>query len=128
MYSLQQNRSLTWKLLMVAASVVLCLYLIFDPASSAFFPRCPFFHMTGLQCPVCGSQRALHAFLNGHLTEAVVYNPFLILSLPFLAGITLTTFSHSDIATRIRKYIQSRQTVNAYIVSIVVWWIIRNIV
>ena len=55
----------------VAAAIVLTaaifLYSEFDPAGSVFWPKCPFHLLTGLECPGCGSQRAVHSLLNGDL-------------------------------------------------------------
>ncbi|MBC6697444.1 DUF2752 domain-containing protein [Hymenobacter sp. BT190] len=49
------------------------LYFRLNPAHYPF-PRCPVNWLTGLHCPGCGTQRALHALLHGRLTEAVSFN------------------------------------------------------
>jgi hypothetical protein len=56
-----------------------------DPATDARFPPCPFHYCTGLYCPGCGSLRALHSLLHGHLLAAWHFNPLMVLSIPFLA-------------------------------------------
>ena len=48
----------------------------FDPATTAYFPSCPFFHLTGWYCPGCGTLRAVHALLHGHVGRALHDNPF----------------------------------------------------
>ena len=53
-----------------------------DPEYSSFVPKCPFRWFTGLNCPACGSQRAIHQLLHLNIKRAFEYNPFLILSLP----------------------------------------------
>ncbi len=70
-------------LLLAAAGGALVLYL-FNPAQSAFYPFCVFHRTTGLLCPGCGSLRALHQLLHGHLLTALRYNALLVLTLPFL--------------------------------------------
>jgi len=55
-----------------------------NPASSRLFPPCPFLWLTGFYCPGCGSLRALHQLLQGNLSAAFAFNPFAVLSLPFL--------------------------------------------
>jgi hypothetical protein len=55
-----------------------------DPATSSFFPPCPFHLITGLWCPGCGSGRALHGLLHGDILHALDLNPLMVLSLPFL--------------------------------------------
>jgi hypothetical protein len=47
----------------------------FDPAATWWFPSCPLFALTGWQCPLCGSLRALHALLTGSLAAAIRFNP-----------------------------------------------------
>jgi hypothetical protein len=61
----------------------------FDPARVRFYPVCQFHQLTGLSCPGCGSLRAMHELLHGHLTTALHLNLFLILSLPLFAVVLL---------------------------------------
>ncbi|HYH57581.1 MAG TPA: DUF2752 domain-containing protein, partial [Anseongella sp.] len=70
--------------------VLLSLYFFFDPSLAGFFPPCPFKRLTGLDCPGCGSQRALHALLNLHVGAAFRFNPLLLTAIPFLAYDGLT--------------------------------------
>ena len=45
---------------------------------------CPFKAATGLDCPVCGSTRALHFVMRGQFATAAGYNVLFVLALPFL--------------------------------------------
>ena len=47
----------------------------FDPAVTAWFPSCPLYALTGWLCPFCGSLRAGHALLHGHVGAALTLNP-----------------------------------------------------
>jgi hypothetical protein len=67
-----------------AAVALMGMYFALDPAHYPF-PRCPFYLLTGLHCPGCGSQRATHALLHGHLGQAAGLNLLAVLSLPLLA-------------------------------------------
>ncbi len=59
----------------------------YDPTSGDFpFPRCPVKTLTGLDCPGCGSTRALHAMLHGHPKEALGYNAGLVVGIPLIAA------------------------------------------
>ena len=60
------------------------LYLTVDPESSALFPKCPFHLLTGLECPGCGSQRAIHSLLNGKIGQALHYNLLVVIAIPYL--------------------------------------------
>jgi hypothetical protein len=57
----------------------------FDPGLCAFYPTCQFHRLTGWQCPGCGSLRAMHHLLHGHLAAAFHFNALLVLGLPVLA-------------------------------------------
>ncbi len=71
--------------LIVTAAILLAgIYYYYNPALNAIFPKCPFHSFTGLDCPGCGSQRAIHALLNGEIKQAIHYNLLLVISLPFL--------------------------------------------
>jgi hypothetical protein len=49
----------------------------FPPISSRFYPQCVFRQLTGLDCPGCGTTRALHHLLHGRVSEAFALNPML---------------------------------------------------
>lgn len=69
-------------LLAAAAILFAC-----DPSHVPIYPMCIFHRVTGLDCPGCGSLRALHALLHGDLATALRFNAFVVLSLPLLAWI-----------------------------------------
>lgn len=77
--------SARWMLVVGAGAggaLVLVLFW-FDPSQYGFYPTCLFHKTTGLLCPACGSLRAMHQLLHGHLATAFHFNPVLVLSLPF---------------------------------------------
>lgn len=45
---------------------------------------CTFREATGLECPGCGGQRSLHFLLHGDFIQALRYNAFFVIALPFL--------------------------------------------
>jgi hypothetical protein len=53
----------------------------FDPATTWWFPSCPFHALTGWLCPLCGSLRAAHALMQGAPLTAIAYNPLLIVGI-----------------------------------------------
>jgi hypothetical protein len=72
--------------LMIVGAVLLFAY---DPACSTFLAPCPFRWLTGLNCPGCGSVRATHSLLHGHICEAFRFNPLLVVSIPCLGALIL---------------------------------------
>ena len=103
------------------------IYYFFNPTEASWMPKCIFKTLTGWDCAACGNQRALHAFLHGHFVEAFLYNPFVIISIPYLILLLFTSFSSSALALRWRTYVQHRITVLTYLVLLIIWWIARNI-
>lgn len=67
-----------------AVAVIAAALFAYDPAEGNALPGCVFHGLTGLYCPGCGSCRALHELLNGHLGAALGLNPLMVLALPFL--------------------------------------------
>ena len=59
----------------------------FDPARSGFYPQCLLHQYTGLNCPACGSLRALHHLTHGEFRAAFHCNPLLIVLLLLAAWI-----------------------------------------
>ncbi|MDE6375537.1 MAG: DUF2752 domain-containing protein [Alistipes sp.] len=100
-------------------------YYFVDPAAAVWVPKCPFWLLTGLDCPACGTQRALHSVLHGAWVEALEFNPFAVVSLPYLALVAYTTVRPPGKKNALR-YVQHPTTVRIYLAAIVAWWILRN--
>jgi len=73
----------------LVAGVVL---FFFNPLSASIYPPCPFHHLTGLHCPGCGSLRATHQLLHGHLAAAFALNPLWVVLIPILVVISIPRF------------------------------------
>jgi hypothetical protein len=73
-------------LLLLAGAAVL---YGFEPGVARGYPPCPLHSLTGLYCPGCGSLRALHQLLHGHLERAFALNPLLVITLPILGYLRL---------------------------------------
>jgi uncharacterized protein DUF2752 len=80
----------------------LALLAVFDPASTWWYPSCPFHALTGWLCPLCGSLRAVHALLHGSPSAAFAFNPLTTMAAPaWLASrrrVTAFCFSASGAA------------------------------
>ena len=71
---------------LVLVGALLAVLFLCDPVRVPIYPQCVFHRVTGLDCPGCGSLRALHALLHGDWAAALHFNAFLVVSLPLLAG------------------------------------------
>ena len=67
------------------AAAVSYLALVDPSKSGSKYLFCPLNAVTGLYCPLCGSTRAVHQLLNGHLDAAFGFNQLFVLALPFIA-------------------------------------------
>lgn len=60
-------------------------YLFFnDPNVPGHFPACPTKAILGVDCPGCGSTRALYALVHGDIARAADHNILLVIMVPFL--------------------------------------------
>jgi hypothetical protein len=70
---------------LVFGAVGVLIFFAFDPTQVAIFPPCMFHQLTGLDCPGCGAQRALHQLLHGNILAAIRLNAMFVVSLPLAA-------------------------------------------
>ena len=103
------------------------MYGLFDPAQYSF-PQCPMRMITGLLCPGCGSQRALHQALHGNFAASMQLN-LLLLPAVLYAFISLMgpyLFSSSWPFLRMKFF----GSAAAYIALgiIIIFWVVRNLI
>jgi len=94
-----------------------------DPIKSDIAPKCLFKVLTGLSCPGCGFQRCVHALLRGDFVNAVKFNLFLAIGIPYLFFIALAevfNIRHFNI------FLQAN-FVYLYILLYFMWFIVRNL-
>jgi len=75
-----------WGAILAGAAAFLALLFFFAPDRHAFYPRCVFYSLTGLQCPGCGGLRAAHHLMHGDLAVAFRYHPLFVALAPLLIG------------------------------------------
>lgn len=100
----------------------------YDPSDSVWMPKCMIHSLTGLQCPGCGITRALHAALHGNFMEAIHYNLFLVISLPYLLAVGMV--SYVPLLWRrdgLRRVVLGVPLAATYVVLFLIWFVVRNI-
>lgn len=118
-----------WKwLLLPLGLLALLVYFIYDPATAGIFPPCIFRTATGLKCPGCGSQRALHQIIHGNIAGAFAYNPLLVLSIPYVVlGVWLDVLGGRNRFPRFRYVLLGGYAPLVWAVLVIAYTIARNI-
>ena len=102
-------------------------YASYDPASSIWFPRCPFKLVTGLDCPGCGSQRSIHALLTGDIAGCWSANPMVLLLTPLAALCFVAEWWKTPRLEPLRRVVLSPYVAWALLVLAIAWTVARNI-
>jgi hypothetical protein len=100
---------------------------VFNPASAWFFPPCPFRALTGYLCPGCGTLRALHELLNGHLAAAFRLNPLMMLLLPYVGYSGASSALETVFGQALPRVFIRPAYIWMLLAIILLFWILRNI-
>lgn len=109
----------------VLAVTLIVIYGSVNPENK-FFPKCFFWVVTGLKCPGCGSQRAIHALLNGDIGGAWGYNAMMVLFIPVVVVMGVASLVRLR-NPRLYNFVNSRWVIWAVFIIVVGWGIVRNI-
>jgi hypothetical protein len=93
-----------------------------DPEKGGFWD-CPFRLLTGLLCPGCGAQRAIHDLMHLRIGEAFGHNALLVLSLPLLG----LQWGWSQLFPSAKPLSARNWVVLAWAILAVGWGILRNL-
>ena len=110
------SSSALWAAAISAAAVGAVILYRFDPTTAHFYPPCLFHALTGLQCPGCGTTRALHHLLHGDVAAAFRLNAMLFVVAPF--GL---------VASLSRRLATHPVTGWVAVGMTMAWWIARNV-
>ena len=116
--------------MIIFLALIFCLLLFFylkDP-TKIIYPPCPFYYLTGLYCPGCGTSRAIHQLLHGKFLYALNLNPLMVLSIPFIIYL-LASRLKIKIGSRLifKRVIFTKGFYRILIVVIVLYGILRNL-
>lgn len=112
---------------MVAVTAAAIMLRAFNPATSGFFPPCPFRAFTGYLCPGCGTTRALHQLLNGHLTAAFRLNPLMMVLLPYVGYSGASSLLETACGRRLPSVFIRPIFIWILLAVIILFWVLRNI-
>ena len=118
-----------WRFVLLGLAMLPCLALLYvrNPEEQGLYPVCPFYFLTGLHCPGCGTLRALHQLLNGNVLAALGYNPFSMLALPFIGYAFLSALLVTTWGKRLPSPFIQPALIWALLVAILAFWALRNV-
>lgn len=107
-------------------AAVAALYACVDPMNAQWMPKCMIYSFTGIKCPGCGTQRALHALFTGDIAGMVRANPILPFVLPLVA---IYIYAEVNRVKRPRLFLalNSGRAVWCVVAVTIGWMIVRNI-
>lgn len=114
-------------LLIIATAGALAFLYVLNPSTSTLYPTCPFLAVTGCYCPGCGSLRALHHLMRGHLQTAFGLNPLLVLSLPFVGYSFASHAALAFLGRSLRGYFLRPILIWTLLGIIILYWVLRNL-
>lgn len=120
---------LKWFLLGIVLILLLILYKVYNPNYNNLFPKCPLFVYTGIKCPGCGSQRAIHHLLNFEILKAINNNILAVIFIPYiLLGFAFELIKKpTQKILKWRKIIFGRTAILIVLTVIITFWVFRNI-
>lgn len=123
------NHLILYGLGVVLLALLAYLYYRYDPMEHVWFPKCPFKAVTGLDCPGCGSQRAIHALLHGHFSEAMRHNALILPFIPYLLAGFIFRFVKQPgvLLLRWRKILYGEWAIKIISVVILLHFVVRNL-
>ncbi len=107
--------------------VMVLFYLFYNPSEYSIFPKCPFYSITGLYCPGCGSQRAVHQILNGHIISGLSHNVLIILLVLVLTYDAMVIAINKMLKRHYKNILYKATTTYAVLIIVILFWIFRNI-
>ena len=110
-------------IIIIAAIVI---YMFANPATGRYFPKCIILSITGYKCPGCGSQRFIHAILNGDIAQAAHYNAFLLGAVPMIILYLINDYT-KWLPKWVDNVLKHPATIAILIVAMLAWWVLRNV-
>ena len=118
-----------WRFVMLGLAMLPCLALLYarNPEEQGFFPPCPFFAVTGLHCPGCGTLRGMHQLLHGNLLAAFGYNPFSMLMLPIIGYAFVSALLAATWDRRLPTVFVHPALIWGLLGAVAAFWALRNV-
>ncbi len=108
-------------MMLMVLTMGIIVYIV-DPEDTVWLPKCLVHALTGLDCPTCGSTRALHHILHGEVARGLAFNPVApVLWLLAACVVALGLCARGKRASTLMRWMAG-----AYIAVYLVWGLVRN--
>ena len=115
-----------WILGLLFLAVALYYFFLNPHQQTDFFMSCPFYKITGYQCPGCGSQRAFHEVLHFHFLEAFKQNALFVLGIPYVLLIFYANFNKEK-HQKLRQVLVGNKTLLILLIVAILFGVLRNL-
>ena len=115
-----------WILGLLLLAVALYYFFLNPYQQTDFFLSCPFYKITGYQCPGCGSQRAFHELLHFHFLEAFKQNALFVLGIPYVLLIFYANFNKEK-HQKLRQVLVGNKTLLILLIVAILFGVLRNL-
>ncbi len=115
-----------WILGLLLLAVALYYFFLNPYQQTDFFMSCPFYKITGYQCPGCGSQRAFHELLHFHFFEAFKQNALFVLGIPYVLLIFYANFNKEK-HQKLRQVLVGKKTLLILLIVAILFGVLRNL-
>ena len=115
-----------WILGLLLLAVALYYFFLNPYQQTDFFMSCPFYKITGYQCPGCGSQRAFHEVLHFHFLEAFKQNALFVLGIPYVLLIFYANFNKEK-HQKLRQALVGNKTLLILLIVAILFGVLRNL-
>ncbi len=113
-------------LAIVAAAALLAVYFAADPSAQRWMPVCVLRQTTGVSCPGCGTQRAVHALLHGDIAAAWGFNALFVVLIPVVAFLVWVETQRRR-RPQLYMRVYGKWTAVAAIAVLAGWMLLRNL-
>lgn len=123
-----KRRNIQYGLCFSVLLLIGLVYYFYHPAHYQLFPRCIFKSVTGLNCPGCGAQRAIHELLHLNFKNAFAYNALLVFSIPYVVvGLLFHQTSLKYQFPKTRRFLFGNTAIISVVVLVILFFIYRNL-
>lgn len=113
-------------LAIAAAAALAAVYFAVDPAAERWMPVCVLRQTTGVSCPGCGTQRAVHALLHGDIAAAWRFNALFVVMIPVVAFLVWVE-TQRRLRPQLYMRVYGKWTAVAVIAVLAGWMLLRNL-